>query len=126
MRIGEGPSQSTGEERDGYVVQFETHVEAAVTSKLLLLWLPGGALLRYYCLRTISKGWRDGMSGWGAMMAVMMAAMAAMERASTRETQEKGNQRHRERHQLPARHQRHRDQSLENPGHRAQSSVDSC
>jgi len=64
----EGQSQDVGAQRNGYVVEFETHVEAAV--KLLSPPLTtGGALLRYYCLRTISKGWRDGTSEWGAMMA---------------------------------------------------------
>jgi hypothetical protein len=109
--------------RNGYVVEFETHVEAAV--KLLSPPLTtGGALLRYYCLRTISKGWRDGTSEWGAMMAAREEIPPERHERRKRET-------HRERHRHTETFQEthKRGGSLENPGppctRRAKSSVDS-
>lgn len=46
---------------------IETHVEAAVKRYLLLLWTYRGHYWRYYCLRSISKGWIERLREWGAV-----------------------------------------------------------
>jgi hypothetical protein len=111
MRNG-GQSQSAGEERNGYVVEFETHVEAAV--KLLPPPLAAGGTT----VVLLFTDYFQGLERWHERVG---SNDSSERRDSTRETQKK------EERETPS--SRHRntetfsrdteDESLENPGHPA-------